>query len=316
MLTAKQVHPQLWEVLKNQPEIDFSRQNIPRTRAGFAEEFRNNPPQHLKEVSIRDLHIPGPDQTHSVRVRIYSPAVQEEKLPALLWMHGGGYLIGFPELDDELCQRFVLKANCVVVSVDYRLAPEHPFPAAPEDCYAALCWLEKHADEVGVDPARIGIGGGSAGGGLAASVSLMARDRQGPALIFQMLFYPMLDDRNNTASSLEMTDPRVWNHHSNHCAWEMYLGGAGEVSPYAAPARAADLKGLPPAYLCVGELDPFRDEITNYVTRLRLAGISVTFDYYPACYHCFDMNAPEASISQTAVRNYLHALRQGLWRQD
>lgn len=215
---------------------------------------------------------------------------------------------GQPSGDDALCESFVIAANCVVVSPDYRLAPEHPYPAAVEDSFAALVWLADPGNDLQIDGARIAVGGASAGGGLAAALALMARDKGGPALCFQLPLYPMLDDRNITPSSYEVTHPAVWNRANNLAAWEMYLGGpagGADTSPYAAPGRADQLAGLPPAYTCVGQLDPFRDETIDYVARLAQAGVEVEFHLYPGAIMASSMSflqprspaEPEKAIS-------------------
>lgn len=267
-----------------------------------------------ESVSISNRFITGSEGAPDVRIRIYKPIIKDKVLPGLLWIHGGGYVLGTPEMNDDLCQRYVTEANCVVVSVDYRLAPENPYPAAIEDCYAALKWFSEHAEEFGVDSSRLAIAGASAGGGLTAALSLLARDRQGPPIVFQMPLYPMIDDRNNTRSSSEITDERVWNRDSNMKGWAMYLGPNQEedVSPYAAPARATDFSGLPPTYTCIGDLDPFRDETIDYIVRLRQSGVPVEFHLYPGCFHGFEVLVPQAEISQRATREYVQALKRAL----
>jgi acetyl esterase/lipase len=187
----------------------------------------------------------------------------------------------------------------VVASVEYRLAPEHPFPAGLEDCYAGLTWLAAHADELGVDPARIAIHGISAGGGLCAALALLARDRGGPAIAFQYLGVPEVDDRLETRSARDFVDTPVWNRPRAEISWDSYLGpgrrGGADVSPYAAPARATDLSGLPPALVIVGGADGFRDEDIEYATRLLQAGVPTELHVYPGAYHGWNMAAPEST---------------------
>ncbi|WP_261301634.1 alpha/beta hydrolase [Paenibacillus andongensis] len=270
-------------------------------------------PQALKSdfVRVTDCTISGAGKQEML-VKIVEPAQRDEtKLPALLWIHGGGYVLGHPDGEQSLCECFVRTVNCIVISPDYRLAPEHPFPAAIDDCYAALNWMTRAADELNIDLSRIAVGGGSAGGGLTAALALMARDKGGPSICFQMPLYPMIDDRNITPSSHEITDPAVWNRANNLAAWKMYLGGEyadGDISPYAAPIRAESLAGLPPTYTCVGQLDPFRDETIEYVARLAQAGVDVEFQLYPGCYHAFEHVVPDAEISQRARNGYVNAL--------
>jgi acetyl esterase/lipase len=269
-----------------------------------------------EHVHLTERMIPGA-QSNEMLVKIYEPIRREgAKLPALLWIHGGGYVLGHPDGDDALCESFVQAANCVVVSPDYRLAPEHPFPAGIEDCYAALLWMTDAAEQLNIDLSRIAIGGASAGGGLCAALALMARDRGGPSICFQMPLYPMIDDRNITPSSHEITDPAVWNRANNVAAWKMYLGerARSDISPYAAPSRATNLAGLPPAYTCVGQLDPFRDETMVYAARLAHAGVDVEFQLYPGCYHGFEHVVPTAEISRRARNGYIDALARALIR--
>ncbi len=210
-------------------------------------------------------------------------------------------VLGKVEHDDDLCMARAERLRAVVASVEYRLAPEHPFPAPVEDCYAGLKWFAGQADGFGVDRGRIAIGGASAGGGLAAGLALLARDREEVAVAFQFLVYPMLDDRNHTPSSHEITDERLWNREANHLGWNAYLAGrAGEadVSPYAAPARAEDLAGLPPAYINVGDLDLFLDEDIDYAQRLLQAGVPTELHVYPGAFHGSNMFVSRSPLSR------------------
>ncbi|MDP9842173.1 alpha/beta hydrolase [Streptosporangium lutulentum] len=268
-------------------------------------------------VTIEDRMVPGPEGEPDIRLRIYRLAGQEGAVPGVYWIHGGGMIIGDPEMDDLRMVEYVIRLGCVAVSVDYRLAPEHPHPAPVEDCYAGLVWTAKNAAELGIDPDRIAVGGLSAGGGLAAGTVLLARDRGGPALAFQLLVCPMLDDRNVTPSSREFAEAVVWNRGANLLGWSALLGdaaGTDDVSPYAAPARMADLSGLPPAYLDVGELEVFRDECVDYAQRLVQAGVSTEFHLYPGAFHSFDGMIPEAEISRRAAAERVVALRRALLR--
>lgn len=297
------VAPELREALANTPHLTLpddveSARNIPFM-----------PPHQSEHIRIVSRMVPGP--AGEIKVKIYEPLHRSaNKLPAVLWIHGGGYVLGHPDFDDGLCERFVQEVDCVVVSVDYRLAPEHPFPAAIDDCYATLLWLSNTSNPLNIDVKRIAVAGSSARGGLAAAVSLMARDKEGPSIAFQMLLYPMIDDRNITPSSHEITSRNaVWNRSINIAGWKMYLGEQTvEVSPYAAPARAINLAGLPPAYTCVGELDLFRDETIDYVARMARASVPVEFHLYPGCFHGFDAMAPAADVSIRASKEYITAL--------
>jgi acetyl esterase/lipase len=270
-----------------------------------------------ERVTIEDRMVPGPEGEPDIRLRIYRLADQEGAVPGVYWIHGGGMIIGDPEMDDPRMVEYVVQLGCVAVSVDYRLAPEHPHPAPVEDCYAGLVWTAKNAAELGIDPDRLAVGGLSAGGGLAAGTVLLARDRGGPALAFQLLVCPMLDDRNVTPSSREFAEAVVWNRDANLFGWTALLGdaaGSDDVSPYAAPARATDLSGLPPAYIDVGELEVFRDECIDYAQRLVQAGVSTEFHLYPGAFHGFDGMIPEAEISRRAAAERVVALRRALLR--
>jgi acetyl esterase/lipase len=270
----------------------------------------------VEGVSSQDHFAHGSEGAPDVRVRLYRPDDQSSRLPALYWIHGGGYVMGDIDQDDRLIKQLVKRIGCVAVSVDYRLAPEHPFPAPVEDCYAGLKWLFAHADEFEVEPSRIAIGGASGGGGLAAGLALLVRDRGEMQVAFQLLIYPMIDDRNVTPASYAITDPRMWNRESNRLGWRAYLGrdgGGADVSPYAAAARATDLKNLPPAYIPVGALDLFVDENIEYAQRLIQAGVPTELHVYPGAFHGFDVFAPSARVSKQfkaerddAVRRALH----------
>ncbi|UHA73740.1 alpha/beta hydrolase [Paenibacillus sp. 481] len=304
------VLPQLRSVLAQFPGFQLE-ENIEWSRS-----LLSNPPIEKSEhVHTTSRMIPG--AAGEMLVKIYEPAQRTgTKLPAMLWIHGGGYVLGHPDMDDALCERFVQAANCIVVSVDYRLAPEHPYPAAIDDCYAGLTWMTDEAESLGIDVGRIAIAGASGGGGLTAALALMARDKGGPALIFQMPLYPMIDNRNVTASSHEITAQNAtWNRTNNVEAWRMYLGKHSDdsvISPYAVPARADSLAGLPPTYTCVGQLDLFRDETIEYVTRLAQAGVDVEFHLYPGCFHVFEVFVPQAEVSQRASQSYIDAMARAL----
>ncbi len=269
----------------------------------------------VEGVTSQDHFAPASKGNPDVRVRVYRPNHQPGKLPALYWIHGGGYVMGDIDMDDRLMMQLVKRIGCVAASVDYRLAPEHPFPAPVEDCYAGLKWLFAHAGEFGVDPSRIAIGGASGGGGLCAGLALMVRDRGEVRPSFQLLIYPMIDDRNVTPASYAITDPRVWHRESNRLGWKAYLGrdGGGDgVSPYAAAARATDLTNLPPAYIPVGALDLFVDENIEYAQRLIQAGVPTELHVYPGAFHGFDLFAPSAAVSKQFKADRDNALKRAL----
>lgn len=264
-------------------------------------------------VVSEDHRAPGWGDSPDVLVRTFRPADVTDILPALLWIQGGGYVLGAPDLDDAFCQQVALEHHCLVASVGYRRAPENPYPAASDDCYAAGSWLFGAAAALGVDCGRIVVGGASAGGGAAAALALRARDAGEFAFSHQLLIYPMLDDRNDTASALRITDPELWSHKSNGLAWQAYLGeacGGADVSPYAAPARATSLAELPPASIFVGELDVFLDEDTAYALRLTGAGVRTELHVYPAVHHGFDVHNPSAATSTRFIADRASALRR------
>lgn len=274
---------------------------------------------HRPGVERQGVAIPGPDGT--VPGKLYLPEnCGAAPMPALLWLHGGGYVAGDIDTDDPLCEMFALEARCVVLAADYRLALQAPYPAALRDGYAALCWLAGQAGALNLDPSRLAIAGASAGGGLAAALALLARDRGGPALCFQMPLYPMLDDTNTTPSSHEITEenfPGAWNRTNNRFAWGAYLRGlrqAGEEIPcYAAPTRARDLGGLPPAYTCIGTLDLFRDEVLDYFARLARADVPVELHLYPGAHHGFESPYTDTAIGRRCRAEYTAALRRAFW---
>ena len=244
-----------------------------------------------------------------VGVRLFRPSQMTGAGPALLWIHGGGYVIGEAAQDDVLCRRFAKELGATVASVDYRLAPEHPYPASLEDCYAALTWL------VGlptVDPRRVAIGGASAGGGLAAALALLTRDRGEIALAAQLLVYPMLDDRTVERKDLDNPGHRLWNQSSNKYGWMAYLGGADR--DIAVPARRSDLGGLPPAWLGVGTLDLFHDEDLAYAEKLKAAGVPCEVEVIEGAFHGFDGIVPRAEVSQTFFNSQVALLRDAFTR--
>lgn len=241
-----------------------------------------------------------------VRVRLYRPTGVSTPAPALLWIHGGGYVIGSASQDDVLCRRFASTLGVTVASVDYRLAPQHPYPAGLEDCYTALTWL---AGLPAVDPARVAIGGASAGGGLAAALALLARDRAEVAVAAQLLVYPMLDDRS-VGPELDHPGHRLWTQESNRFGWSAYLGGADpEV---AVPARHRDLSGLPPAWIGVGTLDLFHDEDLSYAERLRAAGVPCDVEVVQGAFHAFDGMAPKSAVARAFFDSQCAMLRRVL----
>jgi acetyl esterase len=240
-------------------------------------------------LDITEQLAPGPPGGEPVRVRVYRPGGDAAPRPAVVYVHGGGFIAGDLDTEDVRCVRFADEGGCVVVSVDYRLAPEHRYPAALDDCYAALCWTASSAPALGIDPTCIGVAGASSGGNLAAATALLARDRGELTVAFQCLVYPTLDDRMETASVGFVDTPMIDGSDVARC-WDYYLGtDRGDVSEYAAPGRAADLAGLPPAYVMTAELDPLRDDGMRYAARLLEAGVSVELHQYAGAFHGFDL---------------------------
>ncbi len=269
----------------------------------------------LSDLDVDDRTIPGPPGDPDVTVRVYAPKVRATTtVPAILYIHGGGFFVGSIDTEHGGSARLAQELGVVVVSVEYRLAPEHPFPAGLEDCYAALVWLHDQADALGVDPARIAINGGSAGGGLAAGLALLARDRGGPAICFQYLGIPELDDTLETPSMQQFHDTPMWSRPQAEQSWQWYLGdayGTDDVSPYAAPARATDLAGLPPAYVSTMEFDPLRDEGINYALKLLAAGVSVELHSFPGTFHGSAMVTGAAVTQRDGAERFV-VLRRAL----
>ena len=258
-----------------------------------------------------------------MRVRIYAPPDAGPNAgpdagwrprPCVYWIHGGGYIFGSALTIDPRLNRWVEALDCIVVAVDYRLAPEHPYPTPLEDCYTGLIWTHRNAERLGIDPARVVVAGASAGAGLAAAVGLLARDRGGPRPMHQVLIYPMLDDRQITPSS-QLDGTVVWGRSANQLGWRAYLGpqaGTADVPAYAAPARAADLTGLAPAFLSTGAADLFRDETIAYASRLLEAGVPAELHVYPGAPHGFDVMVPTADVSRRFDAELTGALRSAL----
>ncbi len=295
------------------PVVELMKQYARPADVSLSTWLRQQPPLPAAEpnpaVIIENRQVPGPAGEPALRLRLYSPREPATGRALVYWIYGGGLISGVPEQDDRLLQSWCAALPCVVVSVQYRLAPENPYPAGLEDCYAGLVWAHAHAAELGADPGRIALCGASAGGGLAAAVALLARDRQGPPLILQLLTYPMLDYRNQTPSSHEITDVGVWDRAANEEAWADYLGAAPAAVPtYASAALATDLRHLPPAFLAVGTLDLFRDEDIAYAQQLAASGVRAELHLYPGAPHGFDMLAPASASAQELEAARLGAL--------
>jgi acetyl esterase/lipase len=300
--------PECLAVLEQFPPFPpLTLESIPLLRAG-GDEW--NPPPTDEQLSrggswtVEERSVPGPAGAPEVGLVICRPAAASAPEPALYYTHGGGMVSGHARTGLVEVQELADQVGAAVVSVEYRLAPETQHPGPVEDCYAGLVWTAEHAGELGLDATRLVLVGGSAGGGLAAALALLARDRGGPALAGQLLMCPMLDDRNEAASTHQLTDAPVWNRAANETGWTALLGaarGGDDVPAYAAPARATDLAGLPPAFIDVGSTDLFRDEDVDYATRIWRAGGVAELHVWPGGFHGFAGMAPHAALSQAAV---------------
>jgi acetyl esterase/lipase len=266
-------------------------------------------------LTVTDHEAPGYEGGPPVPVRVYAPTTPAPAggRPALLDIHGGGFVVGSIEMEHGICAPLAKALDAVVVTVEYRLAPEHPFPAGLHDCYAALLWLHASATELGIDTSRVAVGGQSAGGGLTAATVLFARDQGGPPVCFQFLGIPELDHRLETPSMRRFVDTPLWSRPNAIRSWELYLGPdhAGAVSPYASPSIAEDLSGLPPTYVSTMEFDPLRDEGIHYALRLLEAGVNVELHSYPGTFHGSAL-IPTAAVSRRSSDEMVVALKRGL----
>ena len=270
------------EILDMFPKDLLKLDDIPALRAAI----KSEPVDFPENVLVEDVMIPGLNNDPDVKVRLYKPIDLAKESPCLLWMHPGGMTIGDANMEDLTSAQRAIDHSCLVASVDYRLAPENPYPSAPDDCYAALLWFANNASELGISSSRIAIGGAAAGAGLAASTSLRARDESGPEIVFQLLTYPMLDHRNTNPSSYGvMDDFRVWNRKANLISWEAYLGDLTDIPTYASPSLEVNLSNLPPTMISVGALDNFVDECIDFAQRLMQAGVRTDLRVYGGAFH-------------------------------
>ncbi|MDT7621540.1 MAG: acetyl esterase [Pseudonocardiales bacterium] len=281
------VHPEAQGLLDALAEAGLpatEEMTVPNARAATAG-FLALQGEPVEVASVLDRTVPGP--AGEIPVRVYTPA-GEGPLPVVVYFHGGGWVIGDLEVVDQPCRQLASAAGAIVVSVDYRLAPEHRYPAAFDDSYAATVWVGAHAAEIGGDPARLAVAGDSAGGNLAAAVALAARDRGGPELAAQLLIYPVTDFNFGTASYQDNREGYLLTKGSMQWFWAHYLGAQDlDKDPYACPLRADSLVGLPPAYVATSEYDPLRDEGEAYARRLEEAGVAVTAKRFDGMLHGF-----------------------------
>ena len=302
------VDPELVPVLKQFPAYELSTEMVVKFR-----QMPGMPPLPAPAPQPVERHIPGPPGAPEVRLWVVDPAPLEKSKPVLLHMHGGGFMMTGPMLMPQL-QEIATDGHCVVVSVDYRLAPETHYPGSLEDNYAALKWVHGHAAELGIDRSKIAVGGESAGGGHAANLAIYARDRNEVPIIFQLLIYPQLDDRTgSTRAEPPAIGHFLWTASANRLAWSSLLGvpaGSSKVPAGAVPARVASVDGLPPAWIGVGSIDLFVEEDMEYAQRLIHAGIATELLVMPGAFHGFDLLVPDAKASKQFSASWKTALRK------
>jgi acetyl esterase len=262
-------------------------------------------------VEFEDRTIEG-RSNQPILVRVYSPKNRDRILPLVMFFHGGAFVMGDLESEHARCLRYAADAGCVVVSVAYRLAPEHPFPAGLHDCYDALLWAVSEAQHLGVDVRRVAVSGTSAGGALATCVAQLARDQNGPLLALQMLVYPVIDDQMDSDSMLKFADTPVWDNRNNGAMWIQYGGGERPTGRYAVPARIGSLEGMPPTCIIIAGFDPLRDEALKYAEGLLAVGVQTEVHLVSAAYHGFDQVVPDAEISRRSVDEQVYWIRQFL----
>jgi triacylglycerol lipase len=314
MSTIELVDPDLRELALS-PQIPLTAETLTRRRTDALALLSSVPKPDLPDIATEEIHVESAFGAAPIRVLTYRPVRSEGSLPVIVHIHGGGFVMGAPEMKDVENRLFASDLKCAIYSVDHRLAPEAPHPAPVEDIYSVFIWLHANAGQLGLDPARIGIKGESGGGGFAAAAALYARDRPGPKFAFQHLIYPMIDDRTAVRKGLHPSVGEfVWTKANNYFGWRSLLGeepGSANVSPYAAAARATDVSGLPPTYISVGGLDLFLEENLTYADRLSRAGVPVEFHLYPRAFHGF-YRAPNARVTKQAEHDTREALRRFL----
>ncbi len=310
---STEIHPKLQQIAEKSPRFNFNSKNLWLVQLAM---YLTPTLKTSKDILVENIFIPGQDDRTKIRLRIYRPKSVAAPTPVLLWLHGGGYVMGKPEMDDLSCAQYVRELGIAVASVDYRYAPKHPFPAGLEDSYSALKWVESHSQQLGIDAKRIAIGGASAGGGLAAALVQLAHDRQEIKPVFQLLVYPMLDDRTAARVDIDDSHTVIWSQKSNRFGWESYLGkkfGAEDVPPYSVPARRANLSDLPPTWIGVGTVDLFHDEDVAYAQRLRACGIECEIHIVPGAFHGFDIFDPRVPPVQDFRKSQIAALKKHLF---
>ena len=310
------VDTELLSFLEQYPRYDLTEALLPQIRAGLLERMGAvRTSTAYPDIKCYEQRIPGCDGDPDVRLLIYEPPTGTRR-PALLHIHAGGHVMGLPEMTDAQHRRFAHDIGCVVVSVDYRLAPEHPYPAGLHDCLAALRWLHASAGHLAIDPALIGVAGESAGAGMAVGLALLVRDRNECAIKYLSLVAPMLDDRTGSKDESHLRSQDLsWSRGSNQFGWSALLGTSGTTAPevYAAPARATSYAGLPDTFISVGSLDLFAQENLAFAARLMQDNVGVEMHLYPGAYHGFD-RVPEAQLSQHFVMDRSRAIKRAMGR--
>jgi acetyl esterase/lipase len=307
------VHPELRQMAKMFPRLPFRRWNLRLIRWLSKLQPKAKQPD---DIQVDNVWIQSQDPGHKIRLRVYRPRMIVTPAPVLVWMHGGGFFIGTPEQNDAFLFHLVQELSIVVVSIDYRLAPEHPFPTPLYDCYAALKWVQTHPQLLGIDSNRIAIGGESAGGGLAASLAQLAHDRGEIHPVFQLLVYPMLDDRTTLRTDMMDKEWIAWSIENNRLGWEVYLHqpcGLEKVPDYAVASRRADLTGLPPAWIGVGTLDLFYEEDLAYAQAQKRCNVSCEVLIVSGAFHAFDQFDPKLNVVQDFRKSQIAVLRTHLF---
>ena len=316
-ITEDMIHPELVELAKQYSQMfpcytEEVFKQVNQMDANFVGKAGD-------DVTYRQVWIERPEAgiiskkcetDEQLRICVYQPKEQAGPSAGVLWLHGGGYAMTVPEMEEFFAKIFT-NEGCTVVAPDYRRSMDAPYPAAIEDCYAALEWMSAHAEELNIKPDQLMVAGDSAGGGLTAALCVLTRDVDGPKIAYQMPLYPMLDDRMITESASD-NDAPVWNTPSNINGWRLYLGYLFEtedVPVYAAAGRLEDFHGLPPATLFVGSIEPFRDEAVAWIESLKAAGIDAEYRIMPGCFHCFDVLAPESTPAREAHAFLVERLR-------
>lgn len=312
------IHDELIGIVDLLPEIEFNVENLQEIRANLLDRFNlissKESTSEFDEIETREYVVPGLSSSPDIRIIVYTPKIIKKSMPAFFHIHGGGYVLGTPEMVEERNKKLAIEVECVVITVDYRLAPETPYPGPIEDCYTALKWVHQNAKKLNINQNEIAVGGESAGGGLSACLSILARDREEVPILFQLLIYPMLDDRTCVIENPNSCfGEYVWTPPSNYFGWESMLGhkpGLKNVDSYVAAAREEDLSGLPPTYIGVGSVELFLEESIEYARRLMASGVITELHVIPGAFHAFDSILPEAEVSKEFERSYFFALKQ------